>query len=92
MKDQWDLINNGTIDGAVAGADTGVKDAWRLTAGDPRVIVAIFDQGIAIDHSDLKHALWVNEAEKNGVTGKDDDNNGYVDDIHGYNFAENKGY
>ena len=91
LKDQWGLINNGTIDGAVAGADTGVKDAWRLTAGDPRIVVAVFDQGIAIDHSDLKNALWVNEAEKNGVAGKDDDNNGYVDDIHGYNFAENKG-
>lgn len=91
LKDQWDLINDGSItEGAVAGADVGVKDAWRLTAGDPRVVVAILDQGIAISHPDLHDALWINSAEENGTDGVDDDGNGYIDDKNGYNFAENK--
>ena len=90
----WNLINNGdkSISAtALEGADVGVKDAWRLTAGDPRVIVAVFDQGISISHTDLVDALWVNEAEAKGQEGTDDDNNGYKDDIHGYNFADGKG-
>lgn len=91
LKDQWPLINDGTIvEGAVAGADVGVKDAWKLTAGDPRVIVAVLDQGVAITHPDLVDALWVNSAEVNGTDGVDDDGNGYIDDKNGYNFAENK--
>ena len=89
LKDQWDMINDGTVtDGAVAGADVNVKDAWRLTAGNPRVIVAILDQGIAVKHSDLKNSIWNNTAEINGVTGVDDDNNGFIDDKNGYNFTD----
>lgn len=91
---QWNLINTGdkTIsETALEGADVGVKDAWKLTAGDPKVIVAVFDQGIAINHPDLKDALWCNTAEINGTDGKDDDGNGYVDDKYGYNFVEDKG-
>ena len=91
LKDQWDLINNGSLPGSVIGADVGVKDAWKLTAGDPRIIVAIFDQGIATLHEDLANSLWVNNAEVNGVAGVDDDGNGYVDDKNGYNFAKNQG-
>ena len=90
LGDQWNLINDGTIaEGAVAGADVNVKDAWRLTAGDPRVIVAVIDIGLAINHSDLKEAIWKNDAEYYGVSDVDDDNNGFVDDKHGYNFADN---
>lgn len=91
LKDQWDLINDGSLSGAVAGADVGVKDAWKLTAGDPRIIVAIFDQGIATSHQDLVYSLWVNEAEVNGAAGVDDDGNGYIDDKNGFNFAKNQG-
>ena len=82
---QWNLINNGTIHPeAVAGADVGVKDAWRLCAGDPSVVVAVFDLGINNIHEDLRSALWVNEGEtKNNI---DDDGNGFIDDINGFNF------
>ena len=49
------------------------------------VIVAVLDSGIDLDHEDLDDVLWVNKDERPG-NGKDDDNNGYVDDVHGYNF------
>ncbi len=85
---QWNLYNDGTIsETAVAGADAGVKDAWRLTGGDPSVIVAIFDCGLAHRHEDLEDTIWKNEAEINGKAGVDDDNNGFIDDKYGFNFV-----
>ena len=93
LPKQWNLINTGDKSiaaTAVEGADVGVKDAWRLTAGDPRVVVAVFDQGVRVTHTDLKDALWVNQKEKDGQPGVDDDNNGYRDDTNGYNFYEGK--
>ncbi len=93
LSDQWHLINDGNTNickTAVAGADVSVKDAWRLTAGDPSIIVAILDEGVLYSHPDLAANMWVNEAELNGKSGADDDGNGYVDDIHGYNFASDK--
>lgn len=56
------------------------------------VIVAVIDSGFDIDHPDLKENIWSNEIEINGVTGVDDDNNGYVDDFHGWNFLGNARY
>ncbi len=86
---QWNLYNDGTItEGAAAGADVGVKDAWRLTGGDPDVVVAVFDCGLAYRHEDLKDAMWVNEAELNGAADVDDDGNGFVDDKYGFNFVK----
>lgn len=52
------------------------------------VIVGVIDSGIDIDHEDLKPAVWTNPKEIAG-NGKDDDNNGYIDDIHGWNFLGN---
>ncbi len=52
-------------------------------------MVAIVDTGVDYSHRDLQGNLWVNEAEQNGVAGIDDDGNGYVDDVYGYNFAYN---
>jgi len=50
-----------------------------------KVIVAVLDAGIDLDHEDLDDILWTNKGERPG-NGVDDDNNGYIDDIHGYNF------
>lgn len=83
---QWNLINNGRS-GAIAGADVGVKDAWRLTGGDPSIIVAVFDCAVNNIHADLSKAVWINEAEKDGTSGQDDDGNGYIDDVYGFNFV-----
>ena len=85
---QWNLVNDGTIAAeAVAGADIGVKDAWRLTGGDPSVVVAVFDCAVATRHEDLKDAVWQNEAEVNGQDDVDDDGNGFIDDKYGFNFV-----
>jgi hypothetical protein len=95
LGDQWNLINTGDkaiASTAVAGADVGVKDAWRLCAGIPDVVVAVLDEGVRVTHEDLTNALWVNQKEKSGTGGKDDDDNGYADDTNGYNFAEKNVY
>ena len=85
---QWNLINSGDIvEGAVEGADVGVRDAWKLTAGDPSVVVAVFDCAVNSMHEDLKDALWKNQAEIDGELGKDDDGNGFIDDKYGFNFV-----
>lgn len=86
---QWSLVNTG--DKAIGetvreGADVGVRDAWSLTAGSPDVVVAVCDAPVKYTHPDLEAAMWVNEAEAGGVKDVDDDGNGYIDDIHGYNF------
>ena len=85
---QWNLVNEGNISKeAVAGADVGVVNAWRLTAGDPSVVVAVFDCAVNSMHEDLKDALWQNKAEVDGEVGKDDDGNGFIDDKYGFNFV-----
>jgi subtilisin len=67
--------------------------AGSLTWGDHQVvkpvIVAVFDDGAYIDHEDLRNQLWTNEVEARGKPGVDDDGNGYVDDIHGWDFVDN---
>ncbi|MBR5853076.1 MAG: S8 family serine peptidase [Alistipes sp.] len=72
-----------------AGADINVVPAWEYTKGNAEVIVAIIDQGVDFNHEDLKDNMLANEAELNGQPGVDDDNNGYVDDVYGYNFIDN---
>ncbi len=88
LKDQWHYKNNGTVvPEAVVGADANVIDAWKLTGGDPSIIVAVVDEGVAYSHPDLVDNMWVNTAELNGKQGEDDDGNGFTDDIYGYNFV-----
>lgn len=89
LKDQWNLINVGDkviAATAEAGADIGVKDVWsKLTGGDSEIIVAVLDGPVKYDHEDLKENMWVNALEVAGDK-IDNDGNGYVDDIHGWNF------
>ena len=67
----------------------GASYAWNTTQGDTNVIIAIVDDAIDLDHEDLAANIFVNWAEYNGIPGLDDDFNGYVDDINGWDFAEN---
>lgn len=86
---QWNLVNDGTIaQEAMSGADVNVRDAWNLTAGDPDVIVAVFDDAVNYGHEDLKDAVWRNEKEISGTDGIDDDGNGFIDDLYGFNFVQ----
>lgn len=94
LLQQWHYYNYGQVTtpsgmASTPGADIKLFDAWRINMGDPRVIVSVHDEGVQSDHPDLAANMWINEAEKNGRTGVDDDNNGYVDDVYGYNFASN---
>lgn len=67
---------------------TGAPAAWDISAADSSVVIAIVDTGIDLTHPDLRPALWTNRAEEAGVAGVDDDGNGYVDDLHGYDFTD----
>lgn len=90
LKYQWHYDNQGNASIATSarkGADINVTDVWsELTCGDPSIIVAVVDEGVKHSHPDLKDNMWVNEGEIAG-NGIDDDGNGYIDDVHGYNFV-----
>ena len=89
---QWHYRNLGlqsTHPNAKAGADVNLFPAWEITTGRPDVIVAVVDEGVCYTHVDLADNMLANEAELNGREGVDDDGNGYVDDIYGYNFVHN---
>lgn len=86
---QWHYTNTGNKEItpiAVAGADINAIPAWDIVKGSKDIIVAVMDEGVDYTHEDLKDNMWCNEIELNGAPGVDDDENGYVDDIHGYNF------
>ena len=68
------------------------QNAWDIYTGNHKTIVAVIDTGVDYNHPDLRNNMWVNEKEQNGIEGVDDDNNGYVDDIYGYNFIYRNGY
>ncbi|WP_298472122.1 S8 family serine peptidase [uncultured Psychrobacillus sp.] len=73
--------------------DINIPEAWKLTENRElkEVVVAVIDTGIQIDHPDLRENIWVNELEANGLPGVDDDKNGYIDDINGFDFYFNDG-
>ncbi len=92
LAKQWHYYNDGSVSPhAKKGADCNLKPVWeKYTTGKNNVIVAIVDGGIDVTHEDLVDNLYINEKEKNGQAGVDDDGNGFVDDAYGYNFVEAK--
>ncbi|MEM9065544.1 MAG: S8 family peptidase [Planctomycetota bacterium] len=85
---QWGLLNDGTAVASVAGADARVTQAWDTTFGDPNFVIAIVDSGIDLDHPDLDANIWINVDEVPG-NGVDDDLNGFIDDVYGWDFYSN---
>lgn len=83
---------NGNYSGTagVRGADVAAEEAWKLTTGSKKVVIAVIDTGIDYNHPDLKNNMWVNVNEIPG-NGIDDDGNGYIDDVFGWNAALNNG-
>lgn len=87
LPKQWHYHNDGSLIRSKAGADINLFKAWEQEVGRPEVIVSIVDGGIDYTHEDLKDNMYINHKELTGVRGKDDDNNGLVDDVHGFNFV-----
>ncbi len=61
------------------------QEAWDISVGQSQVIVAVTDDGVDLDHADLSNAIWTNAAEI-AANGIDDDGNGYIDDVRGWDF------
>ncbi|MBL7665658.1 MAG: S8 family serine peptidase [Bacteriovoracaceae bacterium] len=80
-KELWGLSNSKN-----PGVDINALRAWEVTRGNQNVVVAVIDTGVDYTHPDLQGNMWVNKGEIAG-NNKDDDNNGFVDDIYGYDFA-----
>ncbi len=85
IVENW-ITKDITLDGV---AGTSADRAYTLSFAKPNVspvIVAIIDSGVDIFHEDLKASIWENAAEANGQLGVDDDHNGYIDDINGWDY------
>jgi len=64
------------------------QEAWDIKKESPQVIIAILDTGVDIDHPDLRDNIWINDDEIAG-NGRDDDSNGFIDDVNGWDFVNN---
>ncbi|OGQ15791.1 MAG: hypothetical protein A3B70_04360 [Deltaproteobacteria bacterium RIFCSPHIGHO2_02_FULL_40_11] len=94
FSDLWGLRNTGQKDAngneGFQGADINMVEAWKSSVGNKNIIVGIVDTGVDYTHEDLKENIWTNTAEIPGNE-IDDDQNGYVDDIHGWDAYNDDG-
>jgi subtilisin family serine protease len=85
----WGLHNTGQ-DGGVDGADINAPEGWDIRNSATNVVVAVIDSGVRYTHEDLSANMWTNPGEIPN-NGKDDDRNGYADDVYGINALTNSG-
>lgn len=85
----WGMHNTGQT-GGVDDADIDAPEAWDISTGSRDVVVGVIDTGVEYNHPDLTANMWVNPGEIAG-DGIDNDNNGFIDDVHGINAITNSG-
>lgn len=85
--EMWGLNNTGQT-GGTPGADIDAQAGWNITTGSSNVVVALIDSGTDVNHQDLAANIWTNPGEIPG-NGIDDDGNGFVDDVRGWDFRDN---
>ncbi|CAD5974301.1 Thermitase [Planktothrix rubescens] len=83
----WGLNNTGQSAGT-ADADIDAPEAWDIQKGNPNLVIGVIDTGVDYNHPDLVGNIWTNPGEIAG-DGIDNDNNGYIDDTRGWDFANN---
>ncbi|MDH6106571.1 S8 family serine peptidase [Anabaenopsis tanganyikae CS-531] len=83
----WGLHNTGQT-GGTPDADIDAPEAWDIQTGNPDLVIGVIDTGVDYTHPDLVGNIWTNTGEIAG-NGIDDDGNGYIDDIRGWDFAYN---
>jgi subtilisin family serine protease len=83
----WGIKNTGVL-GGVSGVDIDALAAWEISVGNPDLVVAVVDTGVYLNHPDLVSNIWRNPGEiaNNGI---DDDKNGFVDDVNGWDIVDN---
>ena len=82
--EQWALNNTGQT-GGTSDADIDAPEAWDLSGGTNNVVVAVIDTGVDYNHRDISSQMWTNSGEI-ADDNIDNDDNGYIDDIYGYDF------
>ena len=89
FDEMWGLNNTGQT-GGTEDVDIDAPEAWEISTGDSDIVVGVIDSGVDHTHPDLATNMWVNPGEIAG-DGIDNDNNGYIDDIHGINAINDSG-
>jgi YD repeat-containing protein len=89
FTEQWALKNVGEGEGQAAGSDIRASQAWQVTTGSTRTVVAIIDGGVDFSHPELVNNRWRNAGEL--LNGRDDDRNGYPNDLHGWDWVADSG-
>jgi thermitase len=92
IQKNWGLM------GTKGHSDIRVNSAWSITQGNRQIVVAVIDTGIDVKHPDLAENLWRNpgesgtdsEGRNKATNGLDDDKNGYIDDLNGWDFVNDK--